>query len=146
MHLKTQSHQGSFMFIALRRPAALDSLGFLLLIRTKVSKESVEKWGAKNFRTLILLIIFRPSFFDGNLVKSEQARQFRDSQNRIRQLSPLQIISTDFRRTARKAFRSEVATSLPTHATWPGAPQAIDPANSSLQVGFGLPRLSTTKI
>jgi hypothetical protein len=31
---------------------------------TQVRKESVEKCGAKNFRTLLSLTIFRPTFFD----------------------------------------------------------------------------------
>ena len=29
-------------------------------------KESVEKWGAKNFRTLLSTTIFRPPFFDSH--------------------------------------------------------------------------------
>ena len=32
--------------------------------RTKALREFVEKWGAKNFRTLLSRTIFRPSFFD----------------------------------------------------------------------------------
>jgi hypothetical protein len=35
-----------------------------LLVPSKELKESVEKWRAKNFRTLLSLIIFRPTFFD----------------------------------------------------------------------------------
>ena len=66
MHLKTQRHQESFLFIALRRPAASDSYDFLHLVQTKVLKESVEKWEAKNFRNLLSLTIFRPTFFDRN--------------------------------------------------------------------------------
>ena len=35
-----------------------------LFVRSTVLKESVEKWGAKNFRTLLSHIIFRPTCFD----------------------------------------------------------------------------------
>ena len=73
-----------------------------LLVRTTVLKEPVEKWGAKNFRTLLSLIIFRPPIFRPQALFSiptvlwfgnaESRRAQRQNAHRLGRSAPEQLL------------------------------------------------------